>query len=305
MANETSTILSVCGRMVGADEIRHVQEVVDLCPGLSRRELALTLCEHWGWFGITGKALSSACEKLLDRLEREGLAELPTKQVQRRPAKASGESMVDLEQTSAGAAVSTDLGAVQPIRLEVVEGRKPTHLCNGLIQRYHPLGYKRPFGFSLRYYVTSARGRLGCLLLAGASRSLRCRDEWIGWSAAQRLHNLPLVINNSRFLVFPWIRVPHLASHVLGQLGRQVRKDWAARWGYEPLVMETFVDPARHRGTCYRAAGWEVVGESSGRGLRLRNHSYQTSRKLVLVRPLVRDFRARLLCDPKPRSFES
>jgi hypothetical protein len=136
--------------------------------------------------------------------------------------------------------------------------------------------------------------------MASGARALRSRDEWIGWSAQQRLANLPLVINNSRFLLFPWVRVPHLASHVLGQLARQVQQDWRARWGYLPLLMETFVDPAQHRGVCYRAAGWQVIGETTGEGLRLRGHSYRTRRKLILVRPLVGNFRRHLLRVPEP-----
>jgi hypothetical protein len=202
-------------------------------------------------------------------------------------------------ESTPGPAVECALRSVQPIHLEPLVGRQETTVWNGLLERYHPLGYKRPFGCSLRYYVMSPLGRLGCLLMASGARALRSRDEWIGWSAPQRLANLPLVINNSRFLVFPWVRVQHLASHVLGQLRRQVVQDWQARLGYQPVLMETFVDPQKHRGVCYRAAGWQVVGETTGEGLRLRGHTYRTSRKLILVRPLVRDFRAHLMRDPE------
>lgn len=294
------TILSACGRKVGPQEIRHAQEVAHLCCGLSCRELALTLCEHWGWVGATGKPQVSACCKLLDRLERQGLLTLPARRGPgSRPGRGGTTAALVSVETSQGPAVEGDLRSAQPVRLELVEGREATTLWKGLVERYHPLGYKRPFGCSLRYNVTSARGQLGCLLLAGGARALRCRDKWIGWSAQQRLRNLPLVINNSRFLVFPWVRVPHLASYVLGRLARQVQEDWHARWGYRPTLMETFVDPAQHRGVCYRAAGWEVIGETTGEGLRLRGHSYRTSRKLILVRPLVRDFRTQLLSDPE------
>ena len=209
------------------------------------------------------------------------------------------------EATSAGPLVESALAAVRPVRLERVEGREETALCNGFVERYHFFGYKRPFGCSLRYFITSSRGRLGCLLVASGARALRERDEWIGWTAQQRLSNLPYVINNSRFLLFPWVHVPHLASHVLGLLARQVRADWQARWSYQPVLLETFVDPARHRGVCYRAAGWIVVGETTGSGLKLRGHSYRTSKKLIFVRPLVDDFRERLLSEPQTRSPKS
>lgn len=302
MADGSTTILSACGRLVGPEEVRHAQELARLCCGLSRHELVLTLCEHWGWVGVTGKPQLRACWKLLERLEKEGVLELPAKR-KLRPRTARSGNAVATEETSPGEQVECGLGSVQPVGLELVEDGT-TALWNALVERYHPLGFKRPFGCSLRYFVSSRRGRLGCLLLASGARALRCRDEWIGWSAQQRLSNLPLVINNSRLLVLPWVRVPHLASHVLGLLARQVQEDWQQRWGYRPVLMETFVDPAQHRGVCYRAAGWRVLGESSGDGLRLRGHSYRTSPKLVLVRPLVREFRARLLSTPRSRSPE-
>jgi len=298
MGNDTATILSACGRTVGPEDVRHVQEVAHLCSGLSRHELALTLCEHWGWVGASGKPLVRACEKLLDRLEREELVELRAKRRLRPRTASCGTPKLADEETAPGPLVECALRAVRPVGLERVEDREATALWNAFVERYHPLGFGRPFSCSLRYYVTSPRGRLGCLLLASGARALRCRDEWIGWSAPQRLSNLPLVINNSRFLVFPWVRVPHLASHVLGLLARQVREDWHARWGYRPVLMETFVDPAQHRGICYRAAGWDVLGETTGEGLKLRGHTYRTSRKLILVRPLVHDFRRLLLSPP-------
>jgi len=305
MADDTATILSACGRTVGPEEVRHAQEVVRLCSGLSRLELAHTLCEHWGWDGATGRPQLRACSKLLEKLEKGGLLVLPAKSVLGSGPRAARSTKPDVagEETSPGALVECDLGSVRPVGLERVEDGT-TALCNAFVERYHPLGFKPPFGCSLRYFVSSRRGRLGCLLLASGARALRCRDEWIGWSAQQRLSNLPFVINNSRFLVFPWVRVPHLASHVLGLLARQVREDWQARWGYRPVLMETFVDPAHHRGVCYRAAGWRVLGETTGGGLRLRGHSYRTSPKLVLARPLVREFRARLLSVPRSRSPE-
>jgi hypothetical protein len=303
MIDDTTTIMSACGRTVGAEEVRHVQEVARLCSGLSRHELALTLCEHWGWVGATGKPQVRACGKLLEKLEKDGLLVLAAKQRYSPRTARSAKSEVSDEQTAAGALVQAGLGAVRPVGLERVEAGAGAALWNAFVQRYHPLGYKRPFGCSLRYYITSPRGLLGCLLLASGARALRCRDEWIGWSAPQRLSNLPYVINNSRFLIFPWVRVPHLASHVLAHLARQVRQDWQARWGYRPVLMETFVDPAHHRGVCYRAAGWLELGESTGQGLRLRGHRYQTSPKLILVRPLVPDCRAHLQSGPPPRSL--
>ncbi len=306
MTDAPKIIISACGRKVGPEEVRHAQEVVKMCSGLSRTELAHTLCEHWGWFGATGKPQVRACWKLLERLEKEGQLELPAKRKTGGPSSGTPLKLDAAAQqaTEPGSLVECSLAAVRPVRLEQVKSREATALFNGYVERYHFLGYKRPFGCSLRYFITSRRGRLGCLLVASGARALRSRDEWIGWTAPQRLSNLPYVINNSRFLLFPWVRVPHLASHVLGQLARQIRGDWQERWNYQPVLLETFVDPAKHRGICYRAAGWVVVGETTGGGLKLRGHSYRTSRKLIFVRPLVHDFRARLLSEPQSRSLQ-
>ena len=160
-----------------------------------------------------------------------------------------------------------------------------------------PLGYKGAFGYRLRYFIRSGSRRLGCVLLAGAAKAIAVRDRWIGWSAGARLHNLSRVINNSRFLIFPHVQVPQLASHVLGQLARRVVADWQQHWGFAPVLMETFVDPRHYAGTCYRAAGWELLGETSGRGLARARQAYQSTPRLVWVKPLVGEFR-RVLCAP-------
>jgi len=139
---------------------------------------------------------------------------------------------------------------------------------------------------------------LGCVLLAGAAKAIAVRDRWIGWDKQVRLHNLPWVINNTRFLIFPHIRIPHLASHVLGQLARRVAADWHGQWGFSPLLMETFVDPRQFAGTCYRAAGWKLLGETTGRGLARPGRRYHSSPRLILVKPLDKDFRHLLGAEP-------
>ena len=300
MPEELPTILSACGHTIGPEEIRHIREVARMCRGLSRHELELTLCEHWGWYGVGGEAQVRACRKVLERLERDGSIELPAKREQSRRKSRRPHAESSREVPAPEAELRCALEAVRPVVLEGVVDPKEVARWNATVGRYHPLGYKAPFGRALRYDIRSRRGLLGCLLVASGARALRCRDNWIGWSAPQRLSNLAYVINNSRFLLLPWVCVSDLASHVLGQLVRQVREDWFERWGYRPVLMETFVDPAHHRGVCYRAAGWTPIGQSSGSGLRLASHRYTTSRKLVFVRPLAREFRALLQSDPQP-----
>ena len=165
---------------------------------------------------------------------------------------------------------------------------------DALVARWHPLGFQGAFGYRLRYFITAGDRRLGCVLLSGAARAVAVRDRWIGWTAQARRENLARVVNNSRFLIFPHVRVPHLASHVLGQLARRARADWLDHWGFEPLLLETFVDPRHYAGTCYRAAGWQLLGETSGRGLARPGQSYHSTPRQVWVKPLSADGRDRL-----------
>jgi hypothetical protein len=166
---------------------------------------------------------------------------------------------------------------------------------DALVARWHPLGFQGAFGYRLRYFITAGDRRLGCVLLSGAARAVAVRDQWIGWTAQTRRENMARVVNNSRFLIFPHVRVPHLASHVLGQLARRARADWLEHWGFEPLLLETFVDPRHYAGTCYRAAGWQLLGASSGRGLARPGQSYHSTPRQVWVKALTSDACA-LLC---------
>ena len=170
-------------------------------------------------------------------------------------------------------------------------------LWNGYVARYHYLGYKKPFGYVQRYFIEAGSHRLGCILLSGPAKALTARDRWIGWSERQRLKNLPWVLNNSRFLIFPWVHVANLASHVLGQLVRRVGDDWEQCWGYRPVLLETFVDPAQFHGGCYRAGGWELLGRSTGEGLVRPGKRYKTTPKLIFAKPLQEDFRRVLCCE--------
>ena len=166
------------------------------------------------------------------------------------------------------------------------------------VARYHYLGYKKPFGYTLRYFIKSDRGRLGCILYSGAAKCMGARERWIGWTEAQRLRNLPWVINNSRYLIFPWVKVSNLASHVLGQISRQIRGHWQEIWGYSPVLMETFVDPQHYQGSCYQAANWQYVGMTTGQGLVRAGKRFQTSAKKIFLKPLVKNYRE-LLCSQK------
>jgi hypothetical protein len=282
-----------CGREVTGKEISEIKETVGLFSNLSRTELNATICEHLEWFTASGGYKLDACMKLLEKLEAKGFFRLPAKQEEyqrNRPGKA----IPLTNRTDPSPDIDCKLKELGSVRVKVVNDKEWSGLWNEYVLRYHYLGYKRPFGYVLRYFVESDGGLLGCILFSGASKALTVRDRWIGWTERQRLRNLAWVINNTRFLIFPWVRVKNLASHVLGQAVRRVKDDWLERWDYNPLLVETFVDPQYYHGSCYKAANWEYLGMTTGEGLVRKGKRYSTSPKMIFVMPLVKDFRSLL-----------
>ena len=279
------------GRVFSGGEVEQIQETVRVFSKLSRFELAQTLCEHLGWVTAKGRYKVDACLKALRKLEQWGEIQLPRVQAGRvRKAQALEWG----EPSDPGAPVVGSVEDFEPIELEGVEQRRQVELWNQYVGRYHYLGYRRPFGAHQRYFIVCGKGeeqRLGCLLFAASAWAVGVRDEWIGWSASTRAQRLNWVINNSRFLIFPWVRMANLASRALGLAARQVGEDWQRRYGYRPVLLETFVDPERYRGTCYQAANWVGLGETTGRGRMDRHTRYLSTRKLVYVYPLRADFR--------------
>jgi hypothetical protein len=283
-------------REIFPEDIDHIRLVSGRFPTLSRNEIVHTLCETLDWLTPAGRPKLTACFKLLHRLEAQGNIRLPAKREQYTHRADAGVSTPALSsRTVAQPPLNISLKALGPVRLVPLGKRADRALWNEYVERYHYLGYKRPFGYRQRYFIEAEQHRVGCVLLSGASRALGARDRWIGWDDRQRMKNLPRVLNNNRFVLFPWIQVPNLASHVLGQLARRAGDDWQQRWGYRPLLLETFVDPRRFRGSCYRAAGWQRLGRTTGAGLIRAGRQYQTSPKLIFAKPLQADFR-RLLC---------
>jgi hypothetical protein len=285
-------------REIFPEDIAYIRTFAQRFPGLSRQELAATLCEHLDWLTPAGQPKLTACSKLLQRLEEAGEVCLPSIQRQNsHPGPRARSPILLSARTAPRERLKRSLSALDPVRLTVASTSQDETLWKEYVERYHPLGYKKPFGYRVRYFINSGPYRLGCVLLSGAAKALTPRDRWIGWTDRQRLKNLPWVVNNSRFLIFPWVEVAHLASHVLGQLARRVPDDWQAHWGYRPLLLETFVDPLHFSGTCYRAAGWALLGKTRGVGLVRPGKHYQTTPKLIFAKPLQADFRPLLCAD--------
>ena len=281
-------------REFGHKDIQLILHTFKLFPTLSQSELLETVCENLNWLTASGFPKRHACKQLLFQMEGQGLVKLPQKRCQ---GAKSRPPPPQTTQTNAPETLDVSLKELGTVSVEPVTSDKERHLWNEYLERYHPLGYKHPFGYAIRYFVRANEQYLGCIMLSGASRALAPRDSWIGWKPKQRKANLSWIVNNSRYLIFPWVKVPHLASHVLGQLARRVVGDWQERFGFSPLLLETFVDPAHYSGVCYQASGWELLGETTGRGLAQPGKTYASSPKLIYIKPLSKQCQS-LLCSP-------
>jgi len=284
-----------CGRPIKHQEIKEIQETVRLFPNLSHQELVHTICEHLNWYTAAGTNKKEACVKMLGKLETIKGLQLPAKRKIKQPKKSKRAKVLITSRTDPQPAITGKIGKLKKINLEIVTAKERVNLWNEYVLRYHYLGYKKPFGYTLRYFIKSDQDIIGCILFSGASKSIGVRDKWIEWTTNQRLRNLAWVVNNSRFLIFPWVSIKNLASHVLGKVGRRIKDDWYKKWGFQPVLMETFVDPELYHGTCYKASNWECLGMTTGQGLVRKGKTYKTSPKKIYMKPLVKDFR-KILC---------
>ena len=283
------------GRHFTAQELFEVQETVRMFSNLSRYELTHTLCENLNWVTPAGRYKLSSCLQLLEKLESQGLVTLPEKRPKGSP-NSNRERISFGPGTEPGDLLSGDVTDYSPITLKPLQGPGELGLWNEYVHRYHTLGYKRPFGAHQRYFIFSVTTPkpLGCLLFAASAWALQVRDEWIGWTEVDRSLRLNFIVNNTRLLIFPWVQIKNLASKVLSLAVKRVGQDWQARYGYSPVLLETFVDPEKYRGTCYKAANWLFLGRTKGRGRTERHNKRPFSQKDIYVYPLVADFRSYL-----------
>ena len=283
--------LRFLGDRIRRDDLKLIQEVVASCDGLSRMELARTVCELLGWERRSESLKARECREFLEKLDARGLVVLPEKRVGRPvgrrtqvPVTGRGEVGRPVRGTA------RDLGRLEMERVETGDARR---LFRELVGRYHYLGHAVPFGAHLQYLIYAGlpeRTVLGCIQFSSAAWRIAVRDEWIGWDQNARVRNLSHVVNNSRFLVLPWVQVKNLASRILSEAVRRMVVDWNRCYSVEPLLVETLVDPARYRGTCYRAANWIELGQSRGLGRMDRRRAGQpVVPKTVLVYPLAPD----------------
>ncbi len=280
-----------CGRDFSRAEIESICVLIASSPSLNRAQLSRSVCDKFAWVRPDGRLKEMSCRVAMIRMDRDGLITLPA------PLKGNGNRRRQPPLTSASAPLDPvhltreDLGnlAVRPVS----KGSESSH-WNELVQRYHYLGYKALPGAQIRYLVHAGQHLVALLGFGASAWRVAPRDRFIGWKADQRQQNLQLIVNNARFLILPWIHGECLASRILARAVRRLPEDFEQRYGYRPVLLETFVQKDRFRGTCYRAANWIHVGETQGRGKLDRKKEFALPVKDIFLYPLRRDFRRRL-----------
>jgi hypothetical protein len=287
--------LSFCGRALSGSELDLIRQITREFANLALTELAATVCELLEWRRPNGGLKSRECYLFLRELHRRGwLPWLPAPQPRQRRLDRAAPAA---EGNPSPVLLTGPLQQYRPIQLERIEDAAQRRLFRGYLEQHHYLGYRAPYGAQLRYWVRAAQPDLpplAALLFTSAAWRMAPRDRYIGWSDTVRKNNLPRIVNHSRFLMLPWARIQHLASHILARVAHQLPRDWQARYGVEPVLLETLVDAARYRGVCYRAANWIEVGTTQGRGRMDRWRSTPAVPKQIFLYPLQRRWRQQL-----------
>lgn len=280
------------GREVTDVDIAFIAELITAHPGASRRALSKLLCEAWDWRQANGQLRDMVCRGLMLELHRAGWIELP-------PVRCTPPNNVVARRRFPTVLVERTplrarLSEIRPLQILQVRRTEDEALFDSLIEEHHYLGYTRPVGEHLKYLITALDRPIACMAWSSAPRHLGPRDRFIGWSGEARRRNIRYLAYNTRFLILPWVEVAHLASHLLARVARILSSDWQRLYGHPIYYLETFVDPARFRGTCYRAANWSVLGLTTGRGKDAPTRQPTRPKKQVLGYPLIPDFRERL-----------
>jgi len=280
-----------CGKTWSDDDIERIRVLVAGAPDVNRAGLARQVCETFNWRRPDGQLKAMSCRLAMLRMHRAGLIELPAPQLVRGiPRKQFTSEASDPQPPFEGS-----LKDLSGLRLELVARGQPLALWNEYISRYHYLGYGIIPGAQLRYFIKAGERVLGAMGFGGAAWKVAPRDRFIGWTAEERQSRLHLIVNQTRFLILPWIRCQNLATKSLALVTRRLPSDWEKRYGYRPVLMETFVDVTKFHGTCYKAGNWTQVGLTQGRSRMDRHHAKDKPVKSIWLMPLQRDFRAMLI----------
>jgi len=280
------------GKVLTSDDIALINRLIRQNPDDSRWALSRKLCAAWNWVQPNGTLRDMVCRGLMLELHRGGHIKLPARKRRvhnpfvnrKKPVK------IKIDQSP----IDARLPDIKPLQFRQVRRTPSEKLFNSLIEQYHYLGYCHPVGEQLKYIVYFEQRPIACLAWSSAPRHIGCRDRFIGWSADARRHHIHLMAYNSRFLILPWLRVRFLASHLLSAMAKVISQHWQAIYHHPIYYLETFVDTERFAGTCYKAANWIYLGETTGRGKNDHTNKVNRSIKAVWGYPLCKDFRRRL-----------
>jgi len=277
------------GRTITGGDIAFIKDLIAAHPRESRRALSTKLCEAWQWRQANGALRDMVCRGLLLMLHRAGHIELPpVKFVPHNPLAVRVRPVPALIDTTP---MEVNLRDIQPLEFAQVRRSGDEPLFNSLMEEHHYLGYEQPVGEHLKYLVWANGRPVACMAWSSAPRHIGARDRYIGWDQQARRRNIRLIAYNTRFLILPWVKAPHLASHILGRMAARLSTDWEQVYAHPIYFVETFVDSERFRGTCYRAANWVVLGKTTGRGKQSNSYVPNRSIKEVLGYPLTKRFR--------------
>jgi hypothetical protein len=281
-----------CGRQFSPDDIQTIRDLMHQHPTLKRSPLSRKLCELWNWTKPNGELKDMTCRVALSRLQAAGLITLAPSQIPNARRRAH---FAATAATDAQTPIKQPVHELANLTLRLVSGAAQSHRWNEYVARYHYLGYTPLSGSQLRYNVFAGEQLVALISFGASAWKLKPRELFIGWQEPQRLRNLQLIVNNARFLILPWIESKGLASKILAKIARQLPHDWHQRYGYRPVLLETFVESERHRGTCYKAANWINIGQTTGRGKKSATHQQIVPIKDIWLYPLRNNFAA-LLC---------
>ena len=277
------------GRVFTTEDILYIRTLIAAHPGESRRQLSQKLCEAWQWKQPNGALRDMVCRGLLLVLERTGQIELPA--VKFLPAnplvRRARPAQAQIDTTP----LEGSIDQIGPLQWAQARRTPEERLFNSLLEQYHYLKYQQPVGEHAKYLVWAQERPIACLAWSSAARHLGSRDRYIGWSAEARRCNIRFIAYNTRFLILPWVRIENLASHILARMAARISEDWQRMYGHPIYFLETFVDPERFRGTCYRAANWVLLGKTTGRGKQSNSYVPNRSIKEILGYPLTKRFR--------------
>ena len=291
----------ISGREITQEDIKTAIYIVDNFGSFSRKEMANTVCECLEWTTIAGRPKVEAGVKFLEYLESIREIVLPAKNEKMAECGRRAMKAIPItDRTNPKKEMIGKLSDFAPIELKVAYTQGSIELWKEYIERYHPQKYAKPYSSNIKYIIKCKTKVLGCMLFSGAAWALEDRDKWIGWNEYERSQHLIYVVNNTRFLILPWVKVDNLASHVLGKAIRQISKDWLKEYMCEPVLLETFVDTENYAGTCYKASNWIKVGRTKGRSRQDRHKEYLSSPKDIYMYPLKKDFRKYLTGEKEP-----